>query len=156
MVRYRPPALLVTLSGFLIPSASSCPFARSAAPADAIAPPDDEIHRSRSLRRRLSDTPEARERVRAIIDDRAEENQRGNNGGAVIGGASVSNYYRLRGYIYMIEYILSSHTPHALMLLARSAHCSSNVPSTRPRSPPAKIRRSTSPTSRAYGVRSSS
>jgi len=49
-----------------------CPFAKTNNNQPL---PDDEIHR-RSLRRRLSDTPEAKGKLKSIIDNRTKEQQK--------------------------------------------------------------------------------
>eukprot|EP00580_Thalassiosira_gravida_P020823 CAMPEP_0201678046 /NCGR_PEP_ID=MMETSP0494-20130426/45444_1 /ASSEMBLY_ACC=CAM_ASM_000839 /TAXON_ID=420259 /ORGANISM="Thalassiosira gravida, Strain GMp14c1" /LENGTH=72 /DNA_ID=CAMNT_0048161137 /DNA_START=78 /DNA_END=293 /DNA_ORIENTATION=+ len=54
--------------GATVPS-TACPFAKKGNGDAAPSLPDDEIHR-RSLRRRLSDTVESKDKVQAIIDNR--------------------------------------------------------------------------------------
>ena len=70
-------ALLFCILGTTASLASCCPFAKNNGGDASNSPslPDDEIHR-RSLRRRLSDTPESQDKVKAIIDNRAKEQQR--------------------------------------------------------------------------------
>ena len=94
----------LTLLYLSIPTANPCPFAtRNDLGGDGGVQqeiiPNDEIHR-RSLRRRLSDTPEARAKVQDIIDNRTRERERQEqaagrrrSGGDGDGGSSVSDIY---------------------------------------------------------------
>ena len=71
-------ALVATPAALLV---SSCPFANNnndgTTGSSVGSSPEDEIHRThRSLRRRLSDTPEKREQVKRIIENRSREQER--------------------------------------------------------------------------------
>ena len=70
--------------------------------------PEDEIHQ-RSLRRRLSDTPEKKEAVRRIIDGRRTEQQR--LGGVAGGDGAESVSFRLCNLhvLYVPCYIMCMH-----------------------------------------------
>jgi len=98
-------------------SAYGCPFAKTNNNQPL---PDDE---RRSLRRRLSDTPEAKGKLKSIIDNRTKEQQKyrsnsqqnersmGGNGGQAV-SISIYNHRYFPRHIHM-SIIYSSSTPHS-------------------------------------------
>ena len=93
--------------------AYGCPFAKTTNEQNL---PDDEIHhRSRSLRRRLSDTPEAKGKLKSIIDNRTKEQQKyrssQQNERSIGGGGSVSILFVKIFSRHLCLSIHSSSTP---------------------------------------------